>query len=157
MGVIVSVKDVVNEMDGLMDEHHAYLNRRTGELITLSSEELSTAEDEVDISQYPDWQQEIIEKAKEVIDDEDFLPLPSKFDIHEYGIMEEFCSSVQDQETREDLLDRIRGRGAFRRFKDAIYSFGIEEAWHQFRQEGLEKIAIEWLEEHDIPYTRGTN
>ncbi len=151
------MKDVVNEMDGLMDEHQAFLNRRTGELITLSSEELSAAEDEVDISEYPDWQQEIIEKAKEVIDDDDFLPLPSKFDIHEYRIMEEFCSSVRDQGMKEDLLDKIRGRGAFRRFKDAIYSFGIEEPWYQFRREALEEIAIEWLEEHDIPYTGGTN
>ena len=157
MGVIVSVKDVVNEMDGLMDEHQAYLNRRTGELITVSTEDLSEAEDEVDISQYPDWQQEIIEKAKEVIDDDDFLPLPSKFEIDEYRIMEEFCWSVQDQGMKEDLLGKIRGQGAFRRFKDAIHFFGIEEAWHQFRQEALEKIAIEWLEEHDIPYTQGTN
>ena len=156
MGVIVSVKDVVNEMDGLMDEHQAFLNRRTGELITLSTEDLSEAEDEVDISQYPDWQQEIIAKAKEVLDDDDFLPLPSKFDIHEYSIMEEFCSSVQNQGMKEDLLDKIRGRGAFRRFKDAIHFFGIEEAWYQFRREALEKIARDWLEEHDIPYTRGT-
>jgi hypothetical protein len=151
------VKDVVDEMDGLMDEHQAFLNRRTGELITMSTEDLSEAEDEVDISEYPDWQQDIIEKAKEVIDDDDFLPLPSKFDIHEYSIMEDFSWSVQDQGMKEDLLDKIRGQGAFRRFKDAIHFFGIEEAWHQFRQEALEKIAIEWLEEHDIPYTQGTN
>jgi hypothetical protein len=151
------VKDVVDEMDGLMDEHQAFLNRRTGELITMSTEDLSEAEDEVDISEYPDWQQDIIEKAKEVIDDDDFLPLPSKFEINEYRIMKDFCWSVQDPGMKEDLLDKIRGQGAFRRFKDATHFFGIEEAWHQFRQEALENIAIGWLEEHEIPYTRGTN
>jgi len=40
MKAIVSIKDVVNEMDGLSDEHSAFLNRHTGELVTLSMDEL---------------------------------------------------------------------------------------------------------------------
>ncbi|MGA3282478.1 MAG: hypothetical protein ABSD50_16030 [Smithella sp.] len=46
MKAIVSIKDVVNEMDGLSDEHSAFLNRYTGELVTLSMEELSIAEED---------------------------------------------------------------------------------------------------------------
>lgn len=65
MKVTVSLRDFINEMDVLSDEHTAYLNKRTGELITLSDEELSAAEDEVDLSDYPEWQQEMIEKALE--------------------------------------------------------------------------------------------
>jgi hypothetical protein len=51
-------------------------------------------------------------------------------------------------------LDKIRGRGAFRRFKDCILKYEIEEEWYRFRQEELEKIAIEWLEVNHIPYTQ---
>ena len=43
--VIVSIKDVVDEMDVPSDEHSAFLNRHSGELVTLSSEELSAAEE----------------------------------------------------------------------------------------------------------------
>jgi hypothetical protein len=51
-------------------------------------------------------------------------------------------------------LVRIKGRGAFRNFKDAIHMHGIEEEWYRFRQEELEKIAIDWLEANQISYTQ---
>jgi hypothetical protein len=146
MKVTVSLKDVINEMDVVSDEHSAFLNRQTGELVTLSREELSAAEEDDDIVNYPEWQQEMIVKAREVISSDDYLPLPSKFDIHEYHIMEDFCYAVAD--------DKIRGSGAFRRFKDAIQMNGIEEDWYSFRQEALEKIAIDWLEANKIPYVK---
>lgn len=107
MKATVSLKDVINEMDVPGDEHSAFLNRHTGELVTLSSEELSAAEEDDDIDDYPEWQREMIFKAKEVIDSDDYLPLPSKFDIHEYHIMEDFCYSVADDKTRGALLDKI--------------------------------------------------
>ena len=31
---------------------------------------------------------------------------------------------------------------------------GIEEEWYRFRQEELEKIAIDWLEANQISYTK---
>lgn len=153
---IVSVKDIVDEMDLQSDESSAFLNKKTGELVSLTSEDLSAAEDEEneDIDQYPQWQKEMIVKAREVISSDDYLLLPSKFDIHEYRIMEDFCYSVPEDKIREDLLYKIRGGGAFRRFKDAIYRHGIEKEWYRFRQEELEKIAIDWLELNRIPYTK---
>jgi len=83
MRAIVSIKDVVDEMDIPSDEHSAFLNRHTGELVTLSSEEISAAEEDDNVDDYPEWQQEMIIKAKEVIISDDYLLLPSKFDIHE--------------------------------------------------------------------------
>jgi hypothetical protein len=154
MKAIVSIKDVVNEMDGLSDEHSAFLNRCTGELVTLSMEELSIAEEDDNIDEYPEWQREMIIKAKEVISSDDYLPLPDKFDINGYHIMEAFCRWVGNDKIRGILLDKIRGRGAFRRFKDAIRMNGIEDEWHRFRQEELEKIAINWLEVNNISYTK---
>ena len=31
---------------------------------------------------------------------------------------------------------------------------GVEKAWYEFKQSELERIAIEWLEENEIPYHR---
>ena len=154
MKTLVSIEGVVNEMDVLNDEHSAFLNRHTGELVTLSTEELSAAEEDDNIDEYPEWQQDMIIKAKEVISSDDYLPLPSKFDINEYHIIEKFCSSIADDKLRGGLLDKIRGRGAFSRFKNAIHMNGIEKAWYRFRQEELEKIAIDWLEVNQISYTK---
>ena len=68
--------------------------------------------------------------------------------------MENFSLAFENRRVGEDLHRLIKGSGAFRRFKDAIYSKGLEEAWYQFRRLEFERIAIEWLEEEGIPYTR---
>jgi hypothetical protein len=155
--VIVSLKQIIDEMDTLSDKISGFLDRRTGEIIILTSEEFSAAEDndETNFDECPEWQQEMILKAREVIEDSDnYLPFPSKFDIHEYRIIEDFCYSVADITTRENLSHKIGGSGAFRRFKDAIREYGIEEDWYRFRQEELEKIAIDWLEANQISYKK---
>ena len=159
----VKLQDVVEEMDVLHDQAAAYLNKRTGELMTLTTEEFRAAErweaekelEEVEdvLADYPEWQHELILKAKEIMESEDWLGLPSKFDIHEYAIMEEFCRSIADDELSYRLLSTIRGSGAFGRFRGAIEALDLEQAWYDFRAGELEKIAVEWLEVNEIEYT----
>jgi methyltransferase-like protein len=153
MTAIISVKDVANEMDSMSDEISSFINKRTGELVTLSDEMFSAVEEGSDINKYPAWQQEDIIKAKEVLESDDYLQLPSKFDIHEYHIMEEFCRAFNDSEISNALLSKIKGRGAFSRFKEAIRRYDIENEWFEFREKELEKIAIEWLKKNHIAYT----
>jgi len=154
MEVVVSLRDVVGEMDLLSDEHQAFLNKRTGKLITLSDDQLSQAEEDIDVGDSPEWEQEAIRVAKEVIGSDHYIPLPTKFEINEYHIMEDFCYTVESEKVRDKLLNAISGRGAFRRFKDAIHFLDIQDDWYRFQNEELEKIAIEWLEEKGIAYTR---
>lgn len=84
---------------------------------------------------------------------DDYIPLPSSFDIHEYHIMERFCLSITDDKLRDTMSGSIRGRGAFRRFKDNMRRYNIEEDWYKYRDEALKQIAIEWCEENDIDFT----
>jgi hypothetical protein len=150
--LIISVKDIVDEMDILSDEISSFLDKRTGELVTLSDEMFSAAEEDSDIHEYPEWQRELIIKAKEVLESDEYLQLPSKFDIHEYQIMEEFCRALNDRTIRNTLLAAIKGSGAFRRFKDAICTYGIETEWLAYREKELTAIAIDWLKKNNITY-----
>jgi hypothetical protein len=79
---------------------------------------------------------------------------PDEFDINEYKIMEDFCVTSQDHQVGLELLQLIKGSGAFRRFKNAIRELGVESAWYEFKRKALEKIAIEWLEENEISYIK---
>jgi hypothetical protein len=151
----VSLRAVAQEMDVFSDEEHAYLHKPSGELVTIRNEEIAIVESGGDLEAYPEWQHDLIRKTQEVIDSEDYLPLPSKFEIHEYAIMEQFCYAVEDEELSQTLLSRIRGSGAFRRFKDAIHRRGLADEWYRFRQAALEEIAEDWLKANNIPYTRG--
>jgi hypothetical protein len=76
--------------------------------------------------------------------------LPSKFDIHEWSIMNEFVCSVRDVVVREDLLRAIHGRGAFRAFKDLAIRHGLETDWYRFKADAITEIVTRWLEANSI-------
>jgi hypothetical protein len=69
--------------------------------------------------------------------------------------MERFAKSLTNMAASEALLAALHGRGAFRRFKDAIHRLDVTEAWHRFREAALEEIAIEFLDAEGIAYCRG--
>ena len=81
-----------------------------------------------------------------------FFGLPSKFDIHEYSIMEEFIESLPEGRMQDTLENSIRGRGAFRRFKDSIIRYGIEQRWYDYQEEAYLRLAREWCEDHGFAY-----
>lgn len=83
-------------------------------------------------------------KANPVDDLEEFST--TKFLI----VMEEFMYQLPSGEN-QDILDRaIRGRGAFRRFKDKLYDLELEQQWYKYCDEAYERIAREWCARHKI-------
>jgi hypothetical protein len=149
----VSLQSVVNEMDVLSDEVTAYINKKTGELYSVSEEEANIVEHGNENDEFiPEWQREILPKVREVLESGDFVVLPDKFEIHEYSIMERFCLSLSDEGLQDQLLHAIRGSGAFRRFKNAIYRKEIQDDWYRFRDQALKRIAIDFLESEGIAW-----
>ena len=86
----ISLKLIIKEMDSQSDTMSAFLNKNTKEIIFISEDEFTMSEDEVDIEELPEWLQEQIEMAGEILYGDNWIPLPSRFDIHEYNIMENF-------------------------------------------------------------------
>ena len=153
MGTRVKLSEIVGEMELQHDQGSLYLNRKTGEVVLLIDEEMHTAEEMESSEELPEWQREAMKIAKDVLENkENYAELPSKLEINEYRIMEDFCRSVEDRRISEELSDGIRGRGAFRRFKDGIVRLGIEDRWYKFKNEALKKMAIEWCEDNNIDY-----
>ena len=148
----VDLRAVVDEMDAAGDEMTAFINRSTGELITLSQEDIAYTEEDGDHAFLPEWQKESVAKAKKVLADSDFIELPDQFEIHEYSIMERFCFSVSDERVQNALLRAIKGRGAFRHFKDRIFEEGVQEDWFAFREKALKRIAADFLESQGIAF-----
>ncbi len=134
-------------------EWTSYLNRKTVEIVTVTDEGRHLAEDEdLDEQDLPEWQRENLPKVREALESSDFVALPDKFDIHEWAIMERFSSSQACAAWRDELLDAIHGRGAFRSFRSAIRRLGIEDDWFRFRQSEFEAIAKDWLKAHDVSF-----
>src|SRR5215470_15566188 len=114
----VKLSDIVEGLEFQADESFSYLNTATGEVVSVTTEELRAAENEEPLEDFPEWQHDAIRIAKDIVETDHYLPLPDRFEIHEYQIMERFCLAVDDDDMRDDLCDAIRGRGAFSRFKD---------------------------------------
>ncbi|AGA33969.1 hypothetical protein TVNIR_2326 [Thioalkalivibrio nitratireducens DSM 14787] len=152
MALPVSIQEVVDAMQLPNDDWCSYLNVDTGEIVTVTDEDRRLVEDDVALDDVPVWQREVLPKAREALESDRFLPLPGPFDIHEWSIMEEFADGLSDEDSRAEVLDALRGRGAFRHFRSTIERLGIESDWYRYRDSAFERIAKEWLDANNVPY-----
>ncbi|HYK05993.1 MAG TPA: hypothetical protein VE974_29890 [Thermoanaerobaculia bacterium] len=135
------------------DTTRAFVNCRSGELATLSLDDVELAEDDVvDPAELPEWQAKALPRMREVVRSADWLLLPSSFEIHEWEIMKRFARTVRDSEVAERLDRALHGRGAFRMFRDAVHRLGIEPDWQRFRRSTLREIARRHLDRFGVPY-----
>lgn len=119
-------------------EDHSYdiswwFDPATGKTLAYHSEELSDDMDEG----HPE--------------DRGMVPVEAIPSHEGYADMEAFIERVHDPRAR-DLLDRaIRGRGAFRRFKDTLFDLPeLRDAWFAFHDARMSRRALEWLAEENL-------
>jgi len=149
----VKLDDILEALELSSEEGNYYYNKMTSEIIYIGEEEARIANrgDVDNIDHYPEWQREIIEAAMDIEENWDnYISLPSGFDIDEYDIMVEFCDSLDNDRISDELLRALNGRGAFRRFKDAAIRLNVEKKWYDYRDEALRKIAMDWCKDNDI-------
>lgn len=151
--VVVSLAAVVDALETVADEYPAFLNKRTGEVISILGEAMEMAEEERPLDDLQDWMREMVETAIDIMKSGDYLELPTQFEIHEYNIMRHFSEDFPDEWISDTLMSSIRGSGAFRRFKDTIHRYNIQDEWYAFRTKALEAIAVEWLEDNELSYS----
>ena len=149
MAVAVSLANVLKAFDFATDETSSFVNIATGEVWTVMHDEIRLAEGEPD-DDLPAWQREAVAQARQILDSDDWTQLPNKFDIHEWSIMDRFATDQADADIRAELRDSLRGAGAFRRFKDAVYRFNLDDAWFKYRARSLEDIARGRLADHNL-------
>ena len=48
--------------------------------------------------------------------------------------------------------DAFHGSGPFRRFKDGLCRYDLEQEWYDFRDEAYKQIARDWCNANNIRY-----
>ena len=155
MPLPVKLQDVIDALQWTQDSISYFLDRRTGEIELITEEVWSAGEKDELISTYPEWQRDSILKAREIQSTDHFVELPNKLEIDSYDMMEQFCHEYPNRGISEKLLAVIKGKGAFRRFRDMVADLGIQDEWNRFEHQQFEDLAVEWLEAEGIPFTRG--
>ena len=83
--------------------------------------------------------------------DTNYLRIEPVSSREQYRWMERYIPMVTEPDLRERLTHAIDGKGAFRRFKDVLMSFGPErERWFAFRSERLRIFMEAWLNAHAL-------
>ena len=69
-----------------------------------------------------------------------------------YQDMADFAQRISDERAGRRLERAIRGRGAFRRFKDELYEEypHLLPLWHAFRDTRARRRAVEWLDNYSL-------
>ena len=130
----VDLNKIAEGIEFQSDESRSYLKKSSGEVVLFTDEAIAAAESDKDLSAHAEWYREAIEQAREFVNNEDdYIPLPSKFEFHEYRVMEEFIFSLPIEKQREELLSLIKGKGAFIRFRQGLERFLLQESWYQYR------------------------
>ena len=149
----VKLADIIDGMESQSDEFSAYLNKKTGEVVLVSDHEMRAAGQDDPIDDFPEWEQDQVRVARDILSETgDYILLPTRFDVDEYHMMESFCLSLADPKVRDALCDLIRGAGASRRFKDAVFHYGVEKQWHAYRDNALKNIAVDWCRQNNIEF-----
>jgi len=134
------VRDVPVDWEALEDafennapEVHSYLHLTTGEVLRV-------------VDGVADPQMHV-----RIASDGNYLRIDPVSSREQYRWMERFIPMVDDPVLRGKLAQAIDGKGAFRRFKDVLMSYGPErERWFTFRSERLRTFMEAWLAAHAI-------
>ena len=151
MAVRVRLSDIVEGIESQSYERSAYLNRKTGSVVSITHDDSAAAESD---DYMDEWSQEPASLAQEILDDdENYLALPTEFDIDEAEIMEAFCRALKDGKAAESLRPALKAKNPARQFKETVRQHGMMDAWQAHRRDSLKRIAREWCDENEIPYT----
>jgi len=166
----IDLSELEMAFDGGFETISYYLDLETGELITVSDEERRLLEsiyesfyDERTQSvdwgaafpedHIPNWQRQRLLDADRVEESfgNRFIAIPSESSHEGYRDMEAFIATTHNLGLQERLGRAIKGRGAFRYFKDVLFDYPDErERWFQFKQERLQQRILDWLEAQGI-------
>lgn len=137
----IKLEQVIDAIETADDVFTYFYDTQTGETVFLQDELITGERDEA------------LEELIETAPTGRFLRFPTKYDIREYSIMESFVESLPSGAARQELARTIRGRGAFRRFKNGIRYHGLEQQWYDYRDQAYREIAIRWCRDEGIEYT----
>lgn len=81
-----------------------------------------------------------------------YLKLPEQHELDGYNRMKRFIKTLGETKYIKEFEKAIKGKGAFRRFKDLLIKHNIRDYWHEFEHDEYVSIAVKLLEENRIEY-----
>jgi hypothetical protein len=144
---------ITGEMSRKLDRIYEEIYDEEKRELTVTLEEYLEKQDD------PDWQKQMLLDADRIereygsteLNRTRYIRVEQDDPHADYNDMERFIRTVEDPELRDRLWRAIRGRGAFRYFKDVLYDHPeVREQWFEFKDAQQQRRLERWLENHDI-------
>lgn len=153
----VEIQKIVDELQMRFMDTTVYYNKITGEILNVQDDDFRIVEDddfENNIQDYPEWQREHLKEVYNLMynDIDNYIALPSYFEIKDSDIMEEFIEKVSNFNKKRQLENCMWQKGMYRKFKDKLIEIGLENDYYKFYDEKLKEIAIEWCNDNNLEY-----
>src|SRR5438067_12280751 len=118
----VKLSELIEALEFDFEEIRTLVDLENGCVVMVQRSVLSDVEeeDEEALSDVPDWQKDEVEIARAIVGElgTRFISPPDKYEFHEYRQMERFIGTVRSAGAADQLWRAIKGKGAFRYFKD---------------------------------------
>lgn len=142
----VDLNELIDALDLQSDFLSFFLDKDTKEIITLTEDEIADVEE----GTFSMDNEELI-FAKEVLSSSDrYIELP--WNLDKQGMMEEFCLSLDNEESKEALLELIQSADAFGHFNTAVHLYQVEDQWLEYIHAKLKAVAIGFCRENNLDY-----
>ena len=136
----IKLQQVIQAIEEADDVFTSFLDTKTGKTVYLADPLMTGETDETLAAEMEDTP-------------ERFLRFPTKYEIHQYRIMEDFIDQLSPGKAQEELAYAIRGKSAFRRFKQSVRFHGLEQRWYDYLAKAYRELAIRWCAEEGLEYT----
>lgn len=160
----INLDDLIQAFDSRMDDADYYLNTETGDILLVGEEGRYELEKLSERAQSLEHLEELVMKdvkaglrdavmtlARYEADEENYVLIPALTSSDGYQDMEAFIETVNNVALQNMLQEAIQGKGAFRRFKEALNVAPEErERWFTFKATRMEQRVREWLADNDI-------
>jgi hypothetical protein len=123
-----------------------FYHKPTGDILEVDEGLLGLLEDGEDMGDHAPHHVPNVGKLLE--HREEYLRLPDD-DVNAYGQMERFICELPIR-YQDDLERAIRGKGAFRRFKDTAARLGVLNEWYRYLAAAYRREARAWCEANGI-------
>jgi len=152
----VKLSALLEALEFDFEETRTFVDLENGCVVMVQRSVLSDMEDgdEEALSDVPEWQKDEVEIARAIVADSGkrFVTPPDKYEFHEYREMERCIGTVRNAEAADQLSQAIRGKGAFRYFKDTADRLGLLNQWFQYRNDAMKEFVVDWAEDNNVPY-----
>jgi hypothetical protein len=166
----INLADLEAAFDDASDMTHYFLDLETGKVVVITDEtrdELNTIYEELaehcdddnafatalQQRAHPEWMRAVLNEAHQVEQGYgvSYIAIPRADSHAGYRAMEDFIETVADPRFQAQLAYAIQGRGAFRRFKDVLFTQPDErERWFAFSTARVRERMLAWLEDEGI-------